>query len=281
MKSASAKTRSGAALQDFWAPPHQPWLEIRNTADSRQSYAEHFHLTFSVGLIAAGETRVVCAGTDYQAQTGDIVLIEPGAVHKCNPLGDGARSYHMIYLDPAWCLAQAGWPDSAAIAVKDSQRVVRDIRLFQALAASAEEIFRHRQANEAELGGLIGQLLRGYCRAETSGGEARPPVAEARRRVGADLENRVRMAEVARGLGLSREGFIRSFRRSTGMTPGGYRHCLRLLAARRLLRQGVHIAQAALAAGYVDQSHFHRMFVKYFSVTPGQYRVNRSLFYNK
>lgn len=48
-----------------------------------------------------------------------------------------------------------------------------------------------------------------------------------------------------------------------------------LKKARRLLRQGKSIAEAA-AAGYADQSRLHRMFVKFYSVTPGCYRKGAS-----
>ena len=262
--------------QGFWAPPDQPWLEIRTTIQSRQPYADHFHSTFSVGLILEGGTRLTSGGLDHLARVGDLVLIEPGAIHKCNPVDGRARSYHMIYLDPAWCLARAGFPPG--LRLRAGQVLVREPGLFQGLAETAAAIARRGRADEERLADLIARLTRDYCRAEEPAPER---AAEARRLIGADLENPVRLAEVARGVGLGREGFIRAFRRSTGLTPGNYRQCLRLSAARRLLRQGHDIAEVALATGYADQSHFHRMFVKYFSATPGQYRANRSLFHNK
>ena len=88
------------------------------------------------------------------------------------------------------------------------------------------------------------------------------------------------VTSLARRAGLRRESFSRAFRRTAGLPPKAWLHCQRLEKARALLRQGKSIAEAALAAGYADQSHFHRMFVKFYSVTPGCYQRGRSHSYN-
>ena len=125
----------------------------------------------------------------------------------------------------------------------------------------------------SELACFLGDLVRRFCVAATPEQAAEPylravlPAAQERRKVG----------DLARFSGLSREGFSRIVKRRTGLAPSGYLHCLRLEAARRLLREGAGIAEADLAAGYADQSHFHRNFVKYFAATPRQYMARRRL----
>jgi AraC-like DNA-binding protein len=81
-----------------------------------------------------------------------------------------------------------------------------------------------------------------------------------------------RIGDIASARGLSREGFIRSFRRSVGMTPHAYRLASRLNHARELLAAGDAPAQAAAEAGFADQSHLGRHFRLTFGVTPGAYR---------
>jgi AraC-like DNA-binding protein len=73
--------------------------------------------------------------------------------------------------------------------------------------------------------------------------------------------------------GVSRFQLLRAFRRETGITPHAYLIQRRVSAARRLLAAGEIPAQAAAAAGFSDQSHMTRAFVRYLGVTPARYRA--------
>ena len=84
----------------------------------------------------------------------------------------------------------------------------------------------------------------------------------------AEAVSLTRLAEVA---GLSCFYFIRVFRATFGVTPHTYLTLLRLERARLLLRTTMPIAQAAVAAGFSDQSHLTRLFKRVYGTTPGVY----------
>ncbi|MTH48647.1 cupin domain-containing protein [Escherichia alba] len=92
--------------QRFWRDARLPWLELRSTWRSRQAYKLHLHPQLSIGAILEGETRCVCNGQEHRLQAGDLIVIPPLAPHSCNPLEGTFRSYHMLWLDTDWCLAQ-------------------------------------------------------------------------------------------------------------------------------------------------------------------------------
>ncbi|MGL4404639.1 MAG: helix-turn-helix domain-containing protein [Notoacmeibacter sp.] len=77
---------------------------------------------------------------------------------------------------------------------------------------------------------------------------------------------------IADQFGLSREGFIRKFKRLVGMTPHAYRSVMRLNEARNELRQGTSPIQSAITGGFADQSHLGRCFKSAFGTTPQSYR---------
>jgi AraC-like DNA-binding protein len=81
-----------------------------------------------------------------------------------------------------------------------------------------------------------------------------------------------RMSEVA---GLSPSYLIRAFKQRYGMTPHAWLNDARLQHARRQLREGVAIADAAQAAGFADQAHLQRLFKRSLATTPGHYRQGR------
>ncbi len=263
----------------FWAPPQLPFLEIRSTLNSTKPYAPHFHPGFSLGLILSGQTRFKCCRDEHLAETGDMVLIEPEMVHSCIPIDGRARGFHMLYHARQWCLAQTKAPPSTGLKLK--QRDLKAAEIFKRLLELVESIKAGEIEGESRLGPIIGRLISANLEETGPASQTGDLSRKTRRLIAGDLEHRAKIGDVARRLGLRRESFIRQFRRGRGLTPGAFQQCLRLQEARRLMRRGSSISEAALAAGYVDQSHFHRMFVKYFSVTPRQYRLNRSLFYKK
>ena len=255
----SNKPTAYATEQFFRTPPELPWLELRTSLHSVLPYAPHFHSSLSVGMILEGRTAFGCPHETHIAASGDIVLMEPGLAHSCNPLDNAARSYHMLHVETAWLRLQ-GLADSEAFSLR--RRVVKNPGLFARLCHIADAV----QSNDisgrmaVELAEILVALLEGNLVPEQTIKEP-----ELLRRKSA----------------LSREAFIRAFRRASGLPPARHSHLKRLEEARRLLKAGVEISEAALASGHSDQSHLHRAFVRYYAATPGQYRKNRSLSYKK
>ncbi|HLZ77215.1 AraC family transcriptional regulator [Phenylobacterium sp.] len=89
----------------------------------------------------------------------------------------------------------------------------------------------------------------------------------------ANLAGDIPLAEVARACGLSVGHFSRAFRKSTGLAPHTWLLQARVEHAMTLLRQpNEALSEIALACGFVDQSHFTRVFVQRVGLTPGAWR---------
>lgn len=79
------------------------------------------------------------------------------------------------------------------------------------------------------------------------------------------------LGELAAVAGLSICRFVTVFRRQIGLTPHRFVCRERVRYARALLADGVPAAQAALDAGFFDQSHLSRHFKSVYGMTPGRY----------
>jgi AraC-like DNA-binding protein len=76
------------------------------------------------------------------------------------------------------------------------------------------------------------------------------------------------MDELERVCGLDRWTLARQFRTIFGTSPSRFRTLRQLDHVRRLLRGGTSLAEAAVEAGFADQSHMSRHFKRAYGLTP-------------
>lgn len=86
-----------------------------------------------------------------------------------------------------------------------------------------------------------------------------------------DFMRTIRVEELAEAAGMSVSVFHQRFRAITTLSPLQFQKQLRLINARQLMfADGVGIAQAAYAVGYVSISQFTREYARMFNVPPGR-----------
>lgn len=89
----------------------------------------------------------------------------------------------------------------------------------------------------------------------------------------ANLGREVTVAEIAAATGLSAILFARGFKNVTGLTPHQWLVQARVDAARGLLAEHrLSLKEVARACGFVDQSHFTKVFCREVGDTPAQWR---------
>ncbi len=94
-------------------------------------------------------------------------------------------------------------------------------------------------------------------------------IARAIERLRKDFDQPLRIAEIARELGMSVSGFHQHFKEITALSPLQFQKQLRLQEARRLmLSEDLDAASAGYRVGYHDPSHFSREYKRLFGVPP-------------
>jgi len=102
-------------------------------------------------------------------------------------------------------------------------------------------------------------VLRGYI----------SPIAKAVERLRQDLDQPLRIEDLARELGMSVSSLQHHFKAVTELSPLQFQKQLRLQEARRLmLSEDYDAASAAYRVGYYDASHFNREYKSLFGVPP-------------
>lgn len=87
-----------------------------------------------------------------------------------------------------------------------------------------------------------------------------------------ELEGAMPLTELAALVQLSPSHFARQFKRTMGVPPHQFVIRLRVERAKRLLRQGICIKEAAFTCGFASQEHLTHAFRRIAKTTPGQFQ---------
>jgi AraC-like DNA-binding protein len=206
---------------------------------------------------------------------------DTGAPEPVRVLPDGGID--LLFSAPA---AGGGWtaevfgPKTHALLVHDRERTEKmAVRLRPGAAARWLGVPAHALTDRAlpldtlwggaarELTARLAEARSGAARracieaallARAARSEGPPPLALAAVSRLVASGGRTATAALARGLGASERRLERVFREHVGLGPKRLARIVRLWEARSALARGASQLEAALAAGYHDQAHFHR-----------------------
>lgn len=243
-------------------------------AETHHSFARHTHEQFGIGLMSAGAQSSLSGRGMVEAEAGDIITVNPNEVHDGAPIGEG-RSWRILYFDPAIVsgLSQEISEDEAG-----RSEIPHPVIRNAAIAARFETLFRTVTGGGAADGllceELLLQLIADVMR-ERCGTEERPLVPAsirvARNLIDDDPLAAVSLADLSSGKRAQPLPVLRGFAKATGLTPHAYLVRARIHIARRLIAQGMPLAEAAFASGFADQSHMTRVFVRKYGLSPRLY----------
>ena len=226
---------------------------------------------------------------NVEAYAGDIITTNPGEVHDGRPLGGPSRRWRIVYVERSVFTSMPGEHGSTAGSDLEITRpVIKDTRLgraLQRLFARLEDWSAGRYPTSAEVlaceESLVEScgLLLGHHVTAASMREAPGDVRRVRERLADDPLNPPTLSEMGIMAGLGKYQVLRRFQKAYGLPPHAWLLQQRAELARRLIRDGSSLAVAAASAGFADQSHMTRVFVRQFGFTPGALRkavVDRS-----
>ncbi len=269
-----------AYKSEYFKDDALPYVEVRYVLHSGKHYKPHFHDTFSFGVIEEGEVEFFLNNCASHLSTGEIIAFNPEAVHACNPLKDQARSYHMIYLDVAWCKAfqESLWHIQLSDFVKVDKTTVADRGLYRDFLRLSS-LLRDRSIFYLEKEEAIRDFLKQFFERFVSRHDTGEPHEEAsgqeidraKQFMKEHARDNLTVAQIARYVSLSEYHFMRLFKRQAGMSPHAYLINQKINLAKRLLAEGMPIVEVALEVGFVDQSHLNRHFQPIVAMTPGEF----------
>jgi len=234
-------------------------------------------------LLTAGAGRMSVGHETYALNPGDCLLVPAGQV-----LAFGEVAPHAGYLCSFHPDFFQGRITSGALPGEFDFLRVWGAPYFPAssgVAASVRPLLEKLRAEyaagglaalgllQAYLAAVLCELNRAYRPAPAAGGRAAQLANQFRERLLAQFRQEHRVAEYAAQLHVSPNHLNKAVKASTGKSPGRWIDETIILEAKVLLHHSHRsVADVAAEVGLLDASYFSRLFKKYESLTPLEFR---------
>lgn len=263
----------------YWLAPETRSIELIAADYVAQRFAPHWHTGFALGTVTRNMQRFAANGRDWVVQQGDLILLNPGQVHDGSSMHPEGWSSRMAYIPEAALIQlMGGCPQADRPSLRFVTPVVHDPALAELFTRWHEETQLHQTAGDASLlRALIKVVAVRWMRPAAPSPRSSPDpfeqaidLSECLRRL-SEAEAEAAWDLASRGA-VSRSTQWRRSRSQWGMSRQALKSHLRVVHAKQALASGCSVIDAALGAGYYDQSHFTRRFCAAYGMTPGQFR---------
>jgi AraC-like DNA-binding protein len=259
-----------------------PSIEAMRAHFVRHVYDRHSHDAYLFGVTEQGVQAFRCRGSTRASAAGMIMAFNPDDPHDGHAAAHDGFTYAMLHLGTdlvADILADAhGGGASLPLftePVVDDGPLAGRLRSLNALLLDGAT---RLEAQEGVTGAVLAMVERHASQpVEAPRASARGAPSRARDLLHDCFADDLSADDLARAVGLSRFQLYRQFRERYGVPPSAYQRQLRLREARRRLAAGAGIAEAAIAAGFADQSHLTRWFRRTYGITPRVYQQGGSV----
>lgn len=256
-------------------PPVSDWV-IRSTQPGAierieawfgsHGYDPHRHDTYSIGRTLAGVQSFHYKGALRHGMPGNTLVLHPDELHDGMAGTEAGFRYRMAYIDPALIQAALGGQPLPFVPGGLSS----DPRLFHASEAFVQAV-DHPLERLQEQDAVYDLAMALRAVAGKPRGRKRLDYRSAERAKAFILEHLhvgITLEMLERASGREQWSLSRDFRALYGTSPYRFVTLRRLDNVRRLLLDGFTLVDAALAAGFHDQSHMTRHFTRSYGVPP-------------
>ncbi len=268
-----------------WQHEHLFNIDFASYSLSYHSFPRHFHDHYVIELVLNGSDSFYCHGKNYRANRNQLVLINPGEVHTGSTTGDTPLCYFSFYPDKKALQEIATRLDITLPADLTFQKSVQDPSLltqklqllFNSFTARAST-FRQQEIFfdcMHEMLGQTGEKKGVMCKNKDS------RVARLLDFIHTHYRDDTSLQQMGALVNLNPFHLVRLFKKNVGLSPYDYLLILRTEFAKRLLRKGYKVHEAAQESGFYDTSHLNRSVRKISGTSPksflsskGQYRTS-------
>ena len=263
----------------IWKPKALDGIFLFKAQFKRFAYNKHTHREFAIGVVERGTPKCYHKGATQVVPSGAIITVNPGEIHTGEAATNKGYQYRMAYIPPEFIseflhdlygtgVSLAYFRSLVTFDNEISHSLLHALRLLdQKLHDLLEAQICFIQA--------IAELFMRYGQPQYSPQSLKQNPGVIRKAcefIHEKVSENISLEDISCAVGVSHFHFLRLFKATTGFSPHAYLIQRRIEIAKTLIEHGNSLVQAALEAGFSDQSHMTRRFKTTYGVTPGQYQ---------
>ena len=259
----------------IWRNEPTDGIEYRRGVAVAEPYPKHWHDEYQLCLITDGGGELHYRGNRHNTPATSLFIVHPGEVHSNNT--ESGCSFRSIYIEPAvverisseFTRSPQASPFFRDCIVFDDRVVSAYISLHLVSESSSSTLEREFHLRSFLIGLMTTQAYSGIEPRKV--GRESSVVHRVREYISENYERNISLDELEQLTGFSTFHLNRVFSKTIGVPPHAFQTQVRISAAKKLIRLGHSLAEAAATVGFADQSHLHRHFRRLMKVTPGEY----------
>ena len=246
----------------------------------------HVHDCYEIYYSISGGKQFLIDNKFYPIEPGDIFLINQYESHYITQIESSVHERIVISVHPDFvkslgnenvkldgCFLQRGTGFSHRISLNKEQR--HDFLYLVNKIVNAND-FAHEITEKAAFMELLVLLNKAYLKPEEREASKETPhynsqVDEILGFINSNIENDLRLEELAKTFHMSESYICRIFKQATGTTVNKYVTARRITIAKALLSSGHSVSETYEQSGFSDYSSFFKAFTKTVGISPKKY----------
>lgn len=253
-----------------------PLWVMRSNTNPGQGVKSHEHNYFTLLLVKRGELKVNVGEKSYHVRAGDTVFIPAYTTHSYfNESNQHASSGEVkfsvrsprlsTFLSNIECFWEQDDFTAACVNKMLKTSTFYDDAEVSVIATYLEALITHlTEGSNIASRSMVGIVDTHDCT---------PLTQQIIAYLNEHYAEQINLDEIAEHIGMNKNYVCNAFKRDTGATIKKCLLAIRIRKAAELISYGEYsLSQVSESVGFVNVSHFNRVFTKYTGISPGQYR---------
>lgn len=244
-------------------------LELKSATFKQKEFPDHFHDSFSFGIITQGVEKIRVKENDKIALNSSIIVFNQNETHSNRNFDNDNCSFLTCYISIDlinYIVKKYNLPKNINVhfenIIYDSE-LNYDIKLLHnplinnKIDLLEKTLIRFLSCHTKTL------LISKNCNVQI--------VDDIKFYINQNLFNKITIPNLAKKFNIDKFKLIKLFKSVTGLTPINYMIIQRLNYSKELISKKLPLVDVALECGFYDQSCFTNYFTKYYGISPLNY----------